>query len=356
MFYSIDEKYSFMELFNPENGFYVRSGVIKEGRDTEEDPFMRSFPNLIDIGIMGSCKHGASGLCIKAGVECYQSGLKIHQPNMLLSDYKRIIDECRQRVYQVALGGRGDPDQHENFEDILKYTRENNIIPNFTSSGLGFTERTVAMCKEFCGAVAISWYRQEHTLRAIEMLLRARVTTNIHYVLGNNTIDEAIQRLKQQSFPDVNAIIFLLHKPVGLGSGKNVLSVDDPRVREFFELIDQGSYPWLIGFDSCSVPGILKFCANISKNSIDTCEGARWSMYITPDLKALPCSFDQGHRWAVDLRDKTIEEAWYSEQFEDFRSRFQNACPGCANKKECYGGCPIIKQVVLCDSEARSWT
>ena len=36
-------------------------------------------------------------------------------------------------------------------------------------------------------------------------------------------------------FPKVfNAIIFLLHKPVGLGQENNVLKAEDPKVKEFF--------------------------------------------------------------------------------------------------------------------------
>ena len=90
-----------------------------------------------------------------------------------------------------------------------------------------FTDEIVALCKELCGAVAISWYRQKHTYRAIQMLLDAGIKTNIHYVLGNNSIDEAIERLKNNDFPKgVNAIIFLLHKPVGLGQESNVLNME----------------------------------------------------------------------------------------------------------------------------------
>ena len=54
--------------------------------------------------------------------------------------------------------------------------------------------------------------------------------------------------------------------------------------------------------------------------SVDTCEGARWSAYISPDMKMMPCSFDnQEQRWAVDLRRYSIAEAWRSDAFEDFR-------------------------------------
>lgn len=41
----IDKKNRFVELFDPNTGFYIRSGVIDaEGKDTGVDPFMRCFP------------------------------------------------------------------------------------------------------------------------------------------------------------------------------------------------------------------------------------------------------------------------------------------------------------------------
>ena len=67
------------------------------------------------------------------------------------------------------------------------------------------------LCKEYCGAVAVSWYRSPYTLKAIDCLLRAGVRTNIHYVVSKGTIDEAVTRLREDSFPaGVNAIVFLL--------------------------------------------------------------------------------------------------------------------------------------------------
>lgn len=242
MITKVDRKNRFVSQFNPKTGFYVRSGVIDEnGKDTGVDPFMTSYPELIDVGVMGHCVHGSSGLCYKSGVQCYQNGLKTNVPNMSLENFKRIVDECKGQTFQLALGGRGDVDQHENFEEILAYCRENNIVPNFTSSGLGFTPNIIDICKKYCGAVAISWYRQEHTYKAIKMLLDAGIKTNIHYVLGNNSIDEAIKRLKDNDFPKgINAIIFLLHKPVGLGQQSNVLKYDDDRLKEFFDIIDSG--------------------------------------------------------------------------------------------------------------------
>lgn len=166
-----DKKNNFVETFDPETGLYIRSDDLTTGKE----PFMRDFPALLDIGVMGHCVHGASGLCIQSGVQCYQNGLHTQEPNMSLENFKRIVDECKGKTFQFALGGRGDVDQHEDFEEILKYCRSQGIVPNFTSSGLGFTDEIVSLCKKYCGAVAISWYRSEYTEKAINMLISAEL-------------------------------------------------------------------------------------------------------------------------------------------------------------------------------------
>jgi len=49
----VDPKYDFMEIFNKKTGFYARTGVIENGLDFGRDAFMRSYPQLIDVGVMG---------------------------------------------------------------------------------------------------------------------------------------------------------------------------------------------------------------------------------------------------------------------------------------------------------------
>ena len=210
---------------------------------------MASFPHLIDVGVMGHCIHGKTGLCAKAGIGCYQSGMLIEEPNMKVEDFEWIARQCKGRCNQLALGGRGDPDQHENFEDLLRISRENNLVPNFTTSGYGMTPELAKVCKKYCGAVAVSWYRNEYTIKAINTLLEAGVRTNVHYVLGKNSIDEAIERMRNHTFPKgINAVIFLLHKPAGQGTKANMLSVNDPKVKEFFEEFDK-VHPFKVGID-----------------------------------------------------------------------------------------------------------
>lgn len=350
----VDEKFNFISMFNPKTGAYVRTGILNEhGWDSGVDPFMSSFPHLIDVGIMGHCIHGKTGLCVKAGIGCYQSGLTINQPNMSLEDFSQLTQQCSGRVNQFALGGRGDSDQHEQFEGILKTCREYNIVPNFTTSGYGLTKELALISKRYCGAVAVSWYRNDYTLKAIQLLLEEGVKTNIHYVLGNNSINEAIARLEQDDFPKgINGIVFLLHKPVGSGSKDNVLSPHDTRVARLYELIDRGKHPFKVGMDSCSVPGIVNFCENVIPEAIDPCEGGRFSCYIGADMVMLPCSFDQQKKYGISLRGNTIEQAWNSPSFDEFRTILGSSCASCMKRENCMGGCPLLPEIVLCNDKS----
>lgn len=367
---------NFISCFNQETGFYFRTGILENGKDTGVDPFMASFPELLDVGIMGHCIHGKTGLCKKAGIGCYQDGLHSNNPNMSLEDFKKIAEQCKGKTFQFALGGCGDPDQHEHFEEILKVCKENGIVPNFTTSGFGMTKALAKLCKQYCGAVAVSWYRSPYTLKAINLLLTEKVKTNIHYVLSKSTFTEALQHLQSDvinsdlakstskddstqsysrnslQFPKgINAVIFLLHKPVGLGTKEDMITRDNKDFLNFLDLVNEREFPYKIGFDSCTVPALINL-DKVDPNCLDTCEGGRWSAYITPDMKLLPCSFDnQEQKWAVDLAQYSIAEAWESNTFNDFRNHFSHSCPDCKHRTSCMGGCPIVPEIVLCDKK-----
>ena len=77
---------------------------------------------------------------------------------MSLENYKKIIQQARNLgVMQVALGG-GNPNQHPDFIQIIKMTRELGIIPSYTTNGKGLTEKILKASQKFCGAVAVSLY------------------------------------------------------------------------------------------------------------------------------------------------------------------------------------------------------
>ena len=357
-----DTKYHFMEFFNKKTGTYIRSGIIENDKDTDKDPFMRSFPSLLDIGIMGGCKTASQKLCQAGGMisGCYQGG-RCYNPNkdMKFKDYCRIIDEgAKNGLMQVALGGAGNPNDHIQFTDICRYTYEKDIIPNYTTAGIELTDEMVATTKKYCGAVAVSWYRSDFSLSAINKFIEAGCKTNIHFVISNETIDEAINLLqnnyltykdKKYNLDKLNAIIFLLYKPVGLGKHKKMLTIkkDLNKIKTFYSLASS-KHPFKIGFDSCNVPAILNFTTNINYDSIDTCEGGRFSAYISPDLIMVPCSFDQNKKYGIDLHNCTINDAWNSSQFNEFRNKMTCKNKSCSKSNLCLGGCPLIPSIVLC--------
>ena len=131
-----------------------------------------------------------------------------------------------------------------------------------------------------------------------------------------------------------------------------MLSPDDPKVAEFFGYVDK-RHPFKVGMDSCNVPGAINFCKNILPESLDTCEGGRFSCYIGADMIMVPCSFDQQKRYEVSLREMDITEAWNSEPFKRFRNHMRESCPDCSKKELCMGGCPLMPEIVFCNLKER---
>ena len=348
MIFYEDKRFSFWELFNEENGTLIRSDVI----GTNNDPPMRSFPELIDVGIMGHCEAGRNGICKAAGVDCYQKGFSSQKTNMALTCYKRIVDEAKGKTFQIALGGAGDPNKHKNFEDILKYTRDNNIIPNMTTSGVDITEQEIDLISEYCGSVAISYYSKlvygketnEQTLNAISQL-KSLIPTNIHYVISKDSIDEAIYRLENNIWPSgINAIVFLLYKPVGFGELSKVIE-NDNKLKSFMEVALKGNRLYRIGFDTCFTPILTDYEDYLEMKSIDSCEAAKFSMYIDCEMNAYPCSFDnQIGKYRVSLKDISIQEAWDSYVFNEFRNR-DPICNNCEKYSICKGGCGLALRI-----------
>lgn len=340
MIYYKDNRFRFIELFNDERGTLIRSNVLDNGIETEQQPPMRSFPELIDIGIMGACSAGKTGLCRNAGVDCYQRGMWSSEKNMDFDEYCTIINQCKGRVFQIALGGAGDPNKHEFFADILRVTRENRIVPNYTTSGYDLTDKEIELTKKYCGAVAVSYYSKldnsgnednPPTIEAIERFVEAGCITNVHYVLSKKNIKEAIYRVKNSVFPKgINAVVFLLYKPIGLASREYVIDHENSDYLELLRLVASADSSWRYGFDTCQSPAIYKFAPGIATESIEFCEAARFSMYINPRCVAFPCSFGiEDDTYSVDLKRYTLQEAWESDKFSKFRKTQNKMCAGC---------------------------
>lgn len=290
-------------IFNVANG-----KEITFGKSGFPDPFMLDYPNLIDIGIMGHCLNKCKF--------CYQGGQE--QPNMKLEDFRRIIDESKTYTNQVALGGRGDPNLHENFGDIVEYARENIVVPNYTTSGLGLTSDHIEISK-MCGAVAVSDYDQEFTYSALQRLMDSDIKTNLHFLLSKKSLEKAVNIFKGRDVWDgkidldrLNAVIFLLFKPQGRGRELKDWILTNEDLKEFMDLRMEGKTNFKIGMDSCLVNRLSQTTTltKLEEIFLDTCEAARMSCYISPDMIFMPCSFADKDKYGISLKDISIEDAW----------------------------------------------
>ncbi len=327
-------------VFNLHTGFFARI----EEQGFLEPKWSQHGPELMDISITGWCDRNC--------LICYRNS-STKGKHISLANYEIIMKQAAAMgVLQVALGG-GNPNQHPKFAEILKLTREKyGIIPSYTSNGRGlFSDVIKASCK-YCGAVAVSAYSPYNEFEAaLKKLINVGMKTNIHFVLDSLSIGTAISWLKEPPpfLSGVNAIIFLNYKPIGRQTSKQLSSVNKKDLECFFELVQNREQSFRIGFDSCMVSGLAYF-TNIKPSFYDACEAARFSMFISEDMRMYPCSFMEPTKVGVPVNDGNILDTWQnSNMFREFREKlFADNCPDCSHRKICLGGCPICKSVNLC--------
>jgi MoaA/NifB/PqqE/SkfB family radical SAM enzyme len=319
-------------FFNQETGLEILRGI-----NGKEDPFATELPLLLDIGIMGTCQNKC--------VFCYQGDKE--EPNMTLDNFKNIIDQVKGHVNQVALGGRGDPNKHENFKEIVEYARNNNVIPNYTTSGINLTDKEIEISK-ICGAVAVSDYGTPSTYEAVQRFIDAKIKTNIHLIFTRPSYNKCLHILyagnpwikNQQAgplfdFEKLHAVIFLLFKPQGRGANCEGLKPLPYQIEAVGKLLLEDKPRKIgIGIDSCLANHIFKFgnLTDVQKMILDSCEGARMSAYISPSMKMMPCSYADPVEYAMKIDNTNdIYYIWNkSHIFKRFRRQLNNnpfRCP-----------------------------
>ncbi len=130
------------------------------------------------------------------------------------------------------------------------------------------------------------------------------------------------------------------YKPVGFGVDKKLIRSDN-RIKSFMNAALRKKHYYKIGFDTCFTPILLDYQDLFDVQSIDSCEAARFSMYIDSEMNAYPCSFDnQNADYKVSISESSILEAWNSRIFNRFRNKDSN-CKKCSSYSKCNGGCGL---------------
>lgn len=326
----------YQTIFNRKTGFFLR--IEDEGWP---EPFWSSNgPELFDISITNYCERGCSF--------CYRQANK-NGKHIVYEKLLSIVKQAKEiGVLQIALGG-GNPNQHPQFTNILQMIREHGIIPSYTTNGDGLTDEVLAATASFCGAMAVSLYPPyDHYENLIRRIKKYSIKVNLHIILKSDTIEILMQWLQNPPlfFSHINALIILNYKRIGT---KEDLSIKDKtQLEAFYSIVSKCRFV-KIGFDSCSVPGIVTWM-NINTSLIESCEAARFSAFIAEDLKMYPCSFMVGSDNYGDLNSESLLDVWQTNQvFELHRERIkQNKCYNCIHQSLCNGGCVFMPEINQC--------
>ena len=318
--------------------------TFRWGASFAANPLLAPWPELADISISNHCTNNCD--------YCYRNS----QPDesfMTVEEYKYVL-QCLNHpywgnVFQVALGG-GEPLEHPDFLDIIKVTNEFDIVPNFTTNGIHLNREITHSLSGNVGAAAISISDMRGLANInLELMFEYGIRTNLHFLLSNKTIEQAIYMLEgkfDDSLHGLNAIIFLTYKPTGRAVSSNCL-IWNENLRRFLQLLCENKYRIRIGFDACFVPLLLHF-TNIDPVFVDPCECGRFSVYIDEKLNVKPCSFANDPKYNINLRQYSFTEIW-EHKFKDYRQASAAECGrDCKNKALCGVVCPYYDELKIC--------
>lgn len=368
------EKYNY--IFGLKSG-----GMMEWGKTLDDTPDYSPFgPIILDVEVTSICEGPYSGPNGKTPCSfCYKSNGKMGH-NMSLETFKSILGSFPKdlggnyALTQIAFGVDAQAKSNPDLFMMMKYARDNYIIPNITVADVDFD--TSKKIVEVCGACAVSAYKHadnfETCLKSIDNITNAYfeaknidrkeferkhgeksvemwrnmtgMQINIHYMLSNETFSGAheiidlIKKDKRLSY--VNALVFLGLKQKGRGCNFNIISK-----KTFDTILHHAYYEKIrLGFDTCLACRFNKYLEEyrlkdflLNKNSIETCCAGRISAYINEHGEYYPCSFMEGvGSWKKGIKINNnvdfLNDVWYSPSVIKFGV---NALDSAKNNKGC---------------------
>jgi radical SAM protein with 4Fe4S-binding SPASM domain len=315
-----------------------------------------SAPTLMDFQITDNCE--------LACPQCYASS-RPDGKHVSWDDARLAMARMREAgVCQVAIGG-GEPLRHPRLADILAEARDNGMVPNVTTTGIGATRDQLDALARHCGAVALSLegvgdnfsLRRRQGFAVFEeqvaRLRHAGIKLVLQITLSAENCDELPQMVDYAlGVESLYGVIFLAHKPAGRGvrfdsplSGRPFASVY-PHVIEAVRRLREHTQ---VGFDCCLSPLLTAVEQDLgfpSMGIVEGCSATRGSLGLTVDLDCVPCTF-LPERPLGNLRRDSLLDIWRGYQSQRFRQgqaaflERDARCAGCGVNSVCLGGCPV---------------
>lgn len=327
-------------VFSKSTGFFVRWGKSKE-----DDPKWAPGPEIADIEITTQCTGVNGNVC---GF-CYKSNTP-NGKNMSFETFKKIFHKFPKTLTQIAFGLDSHATSNPDTFKIMKYARDNGVIPNLTIAQID--NQTADKISKIAGACAVSRYSDKNACYdSVKKLTdRGLLQTNIHCMISDETFEQAMETLHDiltdERLKKLNAIVFLSLKKKGRGVGYSPLS--DEKFKDLISFSTKNNIRF--GFDSCSAYKYLKCVESESyfdtiKQYCEPCESSLFSVYINVDGLFVPCSFSDGSEgWeeGLDVKncDDFVKDIWMNEKTIKFRENLLNTEHG--NHLSCRE-CPLYK-------------
>lgn len=315
-------------LFHQKSGVFARWGATEED-DPEFSPYG---PEILDLEI-------SAGYCPNNCPHCYKGNMDTKYPEtMSLGEFKDILYKMPETLTQIAFGITGVT-VNKQFIQILQYTRDNGIVPNFTLTGEDLTDEMAVKIAKYVGGLAVSVHPDKKGYDVVRKFVDLGVTqTNIHLVLSEENYDfvrEVFRDAKtDKRLEGLNAIVLLGLKQKGRGVTHHVVKQD-----RFDSLLDE-VFTDRIGFDSCSTNKFEKWLIKRGRydefiTMVEPCESGLFSAYINVRGEFFPCSFCEGAgEWKNGMNvfksRNFLTDIWNSDRLIEWRKRlllYGRKCP-----------------------------
>jgi sulfatase maturation enzyme AslB (radical SAM superfamily) len=197
--------------------FFIDGKTMRIKLDPSKPITDLAFPEFYDIKITNKCSGNCSYCYQDAGVDLYAYSDSF---NKLWHFFGQMSEN--ERPFQVALGG-GNPNEHPDFVKILKLFNYYNIIPNYTTNGMGLTEEIIDATKEYCGGVAISCHEHlgSHWRNAIQRL-HDKVQTNLHIIISDKYSIDRLRLIYESYQHVIKYFVLLPYEATGRAAPKDI--------------------------------------------------------------------------------------------------------------------------------------
>lgn len=308
-----------------------------------------SAPILLDLQLTTTCN--------LACPHCYVNSSK-NGFDAPFEDVVMVLDQAKEiGVFEIAFGG-GEVTLYPEFEQILKETYKRNLVPNFASNGVNFTNSQIKAMKKYVGAVALSiehlgqkfekrrGFSFGQFISSIELLKKKDINLVFQVTVSEGNLCELSEVCDFLLHYEPYGIVFLTYKPVGRAICYDVplKKVSSQKVvNELKSVFTKLQDRTKVGYDCCLANALVNsgICLN---EDIQGCSALRSSIAVNYNMDVVPCSFSSSV--LGNLKSSNLYKIWSNEHSHLFRKKFieeteqDGSCKSCNVRWNCLGGCP----------------